>query len=172
MGAGECHILLPGNAIYSGPLRIAQRTCMVMTEKSTSSLWEEPGCKKKGVVCLWQGLSSILKLPWDPTLKPHGLRRGGTVSGECPCHDGMYLALVSRELHVPLGAFQKRNIVPAWCWWLPQTCVYLDFVPWFLCLHCVWEDHRYLSILIVFYISNFVVLFGCVDSLSAQGVLL
>lgn len=48
MGAGECHILLPGNAIYSGPLRIAQRTCMVMTEKSTSSLWEEPGCKKKG----------------------------------------------------------------------------------------------------------------------------
>lgn len=38
------------------------------------------GARKKGVVCLWQGLSSILKLPWDPTLKPHGLRRGGALS--------------------------------------------------------------------------------------------
>lgn len=173
MGAGECHILLPGNAIYSGPLRIAQRTCMVMTEKSTSSLWEEPGCKKKGCsVSLTRPqlhpqatMRPYLKTPWTQA-------GGGTVSGECPCHDGMYLALVSRELHVPLGAFQKRNIVPASCCWLPQTCVYFDFFPWFLCLHCGWEDHRYLSILIVFYISDFVVLFGCVDSPSAQGVLL
>lgn len=83
-----------------------------------------------------------LKTPWTQV--------GGTVIWEWPCHDGMFLALVSTGLHIPLGAFQKRNIVPAWCCWLPQTCVYLDFSPWFLCLHCGWEDRRYLSIPLCF----------------------